>query len=40
MISTKNEDEMLENMRIYIERHGRPYNYYIEDEKKILNKRD
>lgn len=42
-----NEFEMLEDMRIYVERHGRPYNYlpsaeelYMQREKKLLDDED
>ena len=41
------EFEMLEDMRIYVERHGRPYNYlpsaeeiYMQREKKLLDDED
>ena len=39
-INEKNKDEIMEIMRIYIERNGRPYNYFNDNETKILNKRD
>lgn len=38
-VSVKNKDEMIETMRIYIERNGRPYNYYIDDESQIHQQR-
>lgn len=39
-IADKNQDEIMEIMRIYIERNGRPYNYFNENETKILQNRD
>lgn len=40
VIADKNQDEVMEIMRIYIEREGRPYNYFNENEKKIHEKRN
>lgn len=40
VVADKNKDEMMETMRIYIERNGRPYNYYNDNEKTILSKRN
>jgi len=31
--SSKNEFEVLESLRMYIERHGRPYNYLLSPEE-------
>ena len=39
IIANKNQDENLETMRIYIERNGRPFNYFKENEDKINENR-
>lgn len=40
LIHCKNQDEMMESMRIYIERNGRPFNYYIENEDDLHKNRE
>lgn len=40
IINSKDKDEMFECMRIYIERNGRPFNYYLDNEDKIHYKRE
>jgi adenylate kinase len=40
LIHSKNNDEMMESMRIYIERKGRPFNYYLENEENLHENRE